>query len=229
MYLSRLILDPRSRQVRNELADPYEMHRTVCKAFPNGLFKTERSTEKSTNILFRVDLHPLTYIPTLLVQSRQEPDWSFLLAEGKDYLLGEDGLPLDVENPGVKNLNLQLYDGQVLAFRLRANPTVKKDREGRKQGRRVGLLSKEDQHKWIARKLEHAGAALVSVNIVNEQFTHGKLFIEKQREKRLSFLSVQFDGALLVKDKEKLVNAIFTGFGSAKGLGFGLLSLARTG
>lgn len=223
MYLTRLILNPRSRQVRNELADPYEMHRTVCKALPDANYKDN----EPSGILFRVDLHPRTRIPTLLVQSHQKPDWSFLLAERKDYLLGENDLPLDVENPAIKELNLQLHYGQVLAFRLRANPTIKKDREGKKQGRRVGLLHEEDQHKWLVRKLESAGATLVSVNIVNEQFTSGKLFKEKEKALRLNFISVQFDGILQVKDKDKLTSNIFTGFGSAKGLGFGLLSLAR--
>ena len=223
MYLSRLILNPRSRQVRNELADPYEMHRTVCKAFPNANY----TDNEPSGILFRTDVNPRTYIPTLLVQSLLNPNWDFLRMEKKDYLLGENDLPFDVENPSYKEIKLELRAGQVLAFRLRANPTVKKDREGKKQGRRAGLLREEDQHKWLIRKLESAGAALVSVNIVNEQFTRGKLFIEKEKEKRLNFLSVQFDGVLQVKDKDKLANTIFTGFGSAKGLGFGLLSLAR--
>jgi CRISPR system Cascade subunit CasE len=221
MYISRLILNPRSRQVRNELADPYELHRTVCKAFPNANYKEN----EPSGILFRVDVHPRTYVPTLLVQSLQPPNWEFLTAEKKDYLLDEHALPLDVDNPSFKELHLKLHEGQILAFRLRANPTVKKDREGKKQGRRVGLNHEEDQHKWISRKLESAGAELVSVNIVNEQFRHGKLF--KENTLRLSFLSVQFDGVLQVKDKDKLTSSIFTGFGSAKGLGFGLLSLAR--
>jgi CRISPR system Cascade subunit CasE len=223
MYLSRLILNPRSRQVRNELADPYEMHRTICKAFPNANY----AANESSGILFRVDLHPRTRISTLLVQSRQKPDWSYLLPEKKDYLLAENELLLDVENPAIKEMNLQLREGQVLAFRLRANPTIKIDREDKKQGRRVGLLREEDQHKWLVRKLESAGAILVSVNIVNEQFTRGKLFIEKEMASRLNFLSVQFDGVLQVKDANNFMNSIFTGFGSAKGLGFGLLSLAR--
>jgi CRISPR system Cascade subunit CasE len=227
MYLSRLILNPRSRQVQHELADPYELHRTVSRAFPDGVFKAERTEDNATNILFRVDLHPRTRIPTLLVQSRQQPIWDFLSTEKKDYLLGQNDLPLDVENPAVKEMNLQLLEGQTLAFRLRANPTVKKDREGKKQGRRVGLIREEDQQKWLERKLESAGAALVSVNIVNEQFTRGKLFIEKEKEKRMNFLSVQFDGILQVKEPDELASTIFTGFGSAKGLGFGLLSLAR--
>jgi len=223
MYLSRLILNPRSRQVQHELADPYELHRTVCKAFPDANYKDN----EPSGILFRVDLHPRTRIPTLLVQSRQQPNWEFLSAEKKDYLLGANDLPLDVENPSFKEMDLKLIEGQTLAFRLRANPTVKKDREGKAQGRRVGLIHEADQRKWIEHKLESAGAALVNVNIVNEQFTRGKLFKEREKEKRMNFLSIQFDGVLQVKDQEKLVNTIFTGFGSAKGLGFGLLSLAR--
>lgn len=222
MYLSRLILNPRSRQVRNELTDPYEMHRTVCRAFPEGQFRAARSAENSTGVLFRVDLHPRTRIPTLLVQSRQKPEWSFLLAERKDYLLGDNELPLDAENPAIKQMNLQLRDGQVLAFRLRANPT----KRSKENAKRIALIGEEDQHDWLKRKLEAAGAALVSVNIANEQFRHGKLFTEKNKEKRLNFLSVQFDGILQVKDSNSLVDSVFKGFGSAKGLGFGLLSLA---
>ncbi len=99
MYLSQLILNPQSRQVQHELADPYELHRTVSRAFPDGVFKAERTEDNATNILFRVDLHPRTRIPTLLVQSRQHPRWDFLSAEKKDYLLGENDLPLDIENP----------------------------------------------------------------------------------------------------------------------------------
>ena len=100
---------------------------------------------------------------------------------------------------------------------------------GKKHKARLGIFKEEDQQKWLEHKLESAGAALVSVNIVNEQFARGKLFIEKEKEKRMNFLSVQFDGVLEVRDPNNLVNTIFNGFGSAKGLGFGLLSLARAG
>jgi len=222
MYLSQLLLNPRSRQVQRELADPYELHRTVCRAFPDANYKEN----EPSGILFRVDLHPKTRLPTLLVQSQLQPEWSFLLTDRKDYLLDKAPLPLGIENPAWKEMNLQLRAGQALAFRLRANPTVKKDREGKTQGRRVGLVREEDQQKWLERKLESAGAALVSVNIADDQLVRGKLFIEKNDEKRLRFLSVLFDGVLQVKDPKQLVETIYTGIGSAKGLGFGLLSLA---
>jgi CRISPR system Cascade subunit CasE len=225
MYLSRLILNPRSRQVQRELADPYEMHRTICRAFPDANFKEN----EPSGILFRLDLHPKKSVPTLLVQSHFQPDWSFLLADRKDYLLGEAFLPLDVENPAWKEISLQLREGQALAFRLRANPTFKKTMEkdgGEKHKMRLGIFKEEDQHDWLKRKLEVAGAALVYVNISNSQLTRGKLFIEKEDEKRMRFLAVQFEGLLKVKDPNRLLESVRSGIGSGKGLGFGLLSLA---
>jgi CRISPR system Cascade subunit CasE len=222
MYLSRLILNPRSRQVQRELADPYEMHRTICRAFPNESFRDN----ESSGILFRVDLHPRTRIPTLLVQSRQKPDWDFLLADRKNYLLGEAALSLGEKNPDFKEMDLQLRDGQVLAFRLRANPTVKKDREGKKQGQRVGLVREEEQLAWLQRKIKAAGGALVSAHVAGEASLRGKLFLEKDDERRMRFVSVQFDGILQVKAPDLLVKTVGAGIGSGKGLGFGLLSLA---
>lgn len=222
MYLSRLLLNPRSRQAQRELADLYEMHRTICRAFPGANFKDN----EPSGILFRVDLHPKTGIPTLLVQSQEQPDWSFLLVPEKNYLLGEAELPLDVENPAVKPVQLKLNAGQVLAFRLRANPTVKKDREGKKQGRRVGLFREEEQLAWLQRKIEAAGGALVSAHMTGKANLRGKLFAEKDDERRMRFVSAQFDGVLQVNNPEQLVKTIGAGIGSGKGVGFGLLSLA---
>lgn len=222
MYLSRLILNPRSRQVQRELADPYEMHRTISRSFRKEKFRDN----ESSGILFRVDLNPKMGIPTLLVQSKEKPDWDYLRTIRKDYLLDENSLPPGMENSAWKEINMQLHTGQALAFRLRANPTVKKDREGKKQGQRVGVINEENQRAWLKRKLESAGAALVAVNISNGQLLRGKLFIEKEDDKRMRFLSVQFDGILKVKDPAVLQATLQAGIGSGKGLGFGLLSLA---
>ncbi len=226
MYLSRLILNPRSRQVQRELADPYEMHRTISRAFAGGVFRINRQEEAATGILFRVDVHPLTGVPTLLVHSHTQPDWSFLLTTRKDYLFGQDELPLGIENLAMKQVDLQLRAGQVLAFRLRANPTVKKDREGKKQGRRVGLFREEEQLAWLKRKIEATGGMLVSAHVAGKTNLLGKLFTEKDDERRMRFVSAQFDGVLQVKDPDLLAKTITAGVGSGKGFGFGLLSLA---
>lgn len=223
IYLSRLILNPRSRQVRNELADPYEMHRTVMGAFTGRLEKDER-------VLFRVDVQPRTGIPTLLVQSLHKPDWSSLAAPQSNYLLEEIYLPLGVDNPAVKEVHLSLKAGQSLAFRLRANPTIKKVRREengeRRNGNRVPLVREEEQLKWLENKLDSAGSTLLSAKVSSQTNLHGKLFKEKDNSKRMKFLSVQFEGILEVKDPVSLLDTVQAGIGSGKGLGFGLLSLA---
>jgi CRISPR system Cascade subunit CasE len=223
IYLSRLILNPRSRRVRNELADPYEMHRTVMKAFAGRLEDDER-------VLFRVEVQPRIGIPTLLVQSLHQPDWGELAEPGKNYLLDDSHLPFGVENPAVKEVDLALKAGQRLAFRLRANPTVKKvrrDENGqRRNGNRVPLVREDEQLKWLENKLDSAGGSLLSAQISNQSNLRGKLFKEKDKGRRMKFLSVQFEGILEVKEPASLLNTIQAGIGPGKGLGFGLLSLA---
>ena len=44
--------------------------------------------------------------------------------------------------------------------------------------------------------------------------------------RRLAHLAVRYEGLLQVGDPERLLQAVRGGIGSAKGLGFGLLSLA---
>lgn len=223
MYLSRLILNPRSRQVQRELADPYEMHRTICRAFPHANFKDN----EPSGILFRVDIHPKTGVPTLLVQSQQPPDWSFLLAEGKNYLLDDAELPLGVENPAWKVFNLQFHPGQMLAFRLRANPTRRLGKSaGEAKGKRAGILDEEKQLEWLKRKLEASGARLISARVTGKAKLSSKLFTEKDDTRRMRFVSAQFEGILQVTDPDQLRSAIASGIGSAKGLGFGLVSVA---
>ena len=220
MYLSRLFLNPRSRQVQSEIARPYQMHKTLLRAFPTPLPPEER-------VLFRLEIRPRTGQPVVLVQSQTLPDWAFLAeADRGRYLLPMWELPPGVEhNPEVKEGALRLRRGQRLVFRLFANPTKKIKVEGRKNGQRVELYREEDQRRWLERKLQAAGARLIEVRI-----GQGRKFTDFQRRAdqshRLTFYGVRFDGLLMVEDPEALLAAIHQGIGSGKGMGFGLLSVA---
>jgi len=217
MYLSRLILNPRSRQVRSELARPYQMHKTILRAFPETLPTAER-------VLFRLEEDSRNGIVTLLVQSQHAPDWGHLLT-GKNYLLPNEDLPPQIaENPSTKEVNLQLSAGQRLCFRLYANPTKKIKVEGKKNGQRVGIFKEEDQHQWLARKLEAAGAALLSASTSQSGNIYARQNKDGQKNK-LTLLGVRFEGALQVTNSQALRQAVDNGIGSGKGMGFGLLSL----
>jgi len=210
MYLSRLILNPRNRRVQREIADPYQMHRSVMRAFPDDM------DVQAERVLFRLESHPRTGALTLLVQSLMLPDWSWLAESGaRGYLLA-----VDEPNPAVKSFDPQLAPGQVLAFRLQANPTVKRG------GKRLGLYREQEQQRWLERKARASGFRLLSVRIGNQNVIGGRIHRDGTTHK-LHLFSVQFDGLLQVTDPDRLCEAVQHGIGSGKGLGFGLLSLAR--
>ncbi|MSP12934.1 MAG: type I-E CRISPR-associated protein Cas6/Cse3/CasE [Chloroflexi bacterium] len=213
MYLSRLILNPRSRQVQREIAEPYEMHRTIMHAWPEELPDAER-------VLFRLESNPRSSLLLLLVQSHLPPDWSRLDTAGeRGYLLPEGEPPSHLPRLSVKSFDLRLQPGQVLAFRLYANPTVKRN------ARRVGLLREEEQVAWLARKAEAAGFNLLSVQTGHQEKAGGRIRRDGQTHD-LTLLGVQFDGMLQVRDPDRLQSCVAQGIGSGKGLGFGLLSIA---
>lgn len=205
MYLSRLILDPRSRQVQRELADPVEMHRTILRAFG--------ATRQEAGALFRVDVERATGTPTVLVQSHMAPDWAFL-DELTRYLL-----PAEDPNPACKQFDPALSAGQRLAFRLRANPTVKRD------GKRLAWLRTEDQVAWLERKGADHGFAVLTCHAASDGFAHGKK-TDDGGARRVTLLTVRFDGILQVTDAGRLREAVATGIGPSKAYGCGLLSLA---
>jgi CRISPR system Cascade subunit CasE len=201
LYLSKLSLNHRSRQVQSELRDPYEMHRTLSRAFGD-----DRAQYAEARCLFRVEEAPDNRSVPVLVQSSMEPDWSYL-----------DAVPGYIcEPPLTKPLAPQFATGQRLAFRLRANPTVKRD------GKRLGLYKDEECLNWLTRKAGESGFSIVRVAATPAE----KLMC--RHDKGLATLSsVRFDGLLTVIDPERLAQTLRAGIGAAKGFGFGLLSLAR--
>lgn len=213
MYLSRLILNPRHRRVQAEVAAPYQLHRSLMNAFPAELPADER-------VLFRLEQGTHRGGLLLLVQSLYRPDWSWLSEpKARGYLL-----PVDTPNPEIKEFQPILAIGQLLAFRLRANPTVKRKFSDKR--RRVGLGKQEEQIAWLRRKGEAGGFALSQAQ-ARQESPAGGVIHRGQETHRLKLLAVQFDGLLRVTDPDRLVATLKGGIGSGKGLGFGLLSLAR--
>ncbi len=213
MYLSRLILNPRIRRVQRELANPYQMHRTLMRSFPDDL---QAGDER---VLFRVEVDERSGVPAVLLQSTLAPDWDWLKDDGaRGYLL---------RPPETKPFELKLNAGQALAFRLRANPTVKR-KFPNGDHKRVGLYREEEQIKWLQRKGQAGGFRLLSARVGNQSQVRSSIHRDGEgKTHKLTLLAVQFDGLLQVTDPDGLLAAVRQGVGSGKGLGFGLLSLAR--
>lgn len=205
MYLSQLNLNPHNRRVQKELAQPYQMHRTLMRSFPDNL-----ETPDDERVLFRVDIDRRTGGVTVLMQSFLRPTWGWLENSGAvGYLLG---------SPKTKSFENKLRDGQVLSFRLRANPTVKR------QGKRYGLYKEEQQRDWLDRKAEQDGFKVQSV-IVTQQPKIYSTVHRNGHSHRITMAAVRFDGTMAVRDADQLWGALQYGIGSGKSMGFGLLSL----
>ncbi len=238
MYLSRLLLNPRSRAVWRDLADCQAMHRTVMSGFPDA--QVPGDARAALGVLHRVEVNRRTGSVILLVQSMGKPDWSRL----GDYLLGPDG----EENPACKQLD-DLYSsiavGTRLAFRLRVNPTKKIDTKSgpegeRRNGRRVELTDEKDQIDWLRRKGEQGGFRLIEVRasppVPEQPMMPNVLAMPGQKvvghrlgehvSRLVTFGAVLFDGELMVTNVEDFRQTLEAGIGSGKAYGFGLLSVA---
>lgn len=201
MFLSKLELNPRCRQVRAELRDPYQMHRTISLAFGDG-----DEAYKEARCLFRVDESNDGHSICVLVQSKLHPDWSKWTAPS-DYL---------VEEPMIKEFAPSLKSGQRLGFRLRANPTLKRD------GKRMGIYNESERLAWLGRKGSISGFRVLEARSESD----GKQKGITGKGCETVFSAVLFDGVLEVMDVETFTSALRDGIGSAKGFGFGLLSIA---
>ena len=208
MYLSLLKLNPSLRKTREMLINPYTLHQAVYRAFP------EKSEGGPGRVLYRIDQNRRTGVVSLLVQSEKEPAW-----DKTDYL-GECLL----EKAECKPFSPTIAAGQHLYFRLRANPSVKKQAEGKKNGYRIGLLREEDQLRWLHKKAEESGFTVVTCQSMPEGIIHDE---RGQVDKgKLRHYAVCFEGMLKVENPDIFVATLNNGIGSAKGFGFGLLSIA---
>lgn len=204
MYLSRLILNARHPRAKSEWERPYELHRTICRAW---------DAIDDSRVLFRPEMNdPRTL--TALVQSLTEPDWGRLAADG-DYLR-------DVEGPKPFDLN-GLRDGMTLRFRLRCRPTKKiGDKGDPNYGKRRALTETQDVIGWLQRKADDCGFALRSADF-------DRVYWQDSRNGKdgPTLGGVVFDGALVATNATELRTAVANGIGAQKAYGFGLLSLSR--
>ena len=220
MYLSQLKLNRHNRQVMSELARPYEMHRTLTtRCFDAVAINAQRNASRAEaegahGLLFRLDVDPRTNQLILLAQSQARPNWAGL----------PDSYALEVRGPKEYDLTDKMVAGQALRFRLRASPTKRLGNSTQfKQdiGKRVPIKIEDEQRQWLDRKGERHGFSVVRVQISGKdrQFGH-------KEGCNMQWHSVCFDGVLVVRDPDAVRMAVEAGIGTAKGMGFGLLSLA---
>lgn len=231
LFLSQLMLDVRSRVVQQWLSDVDKLHRDVLMLFERA--SVDGSARLSLGVLFRLDRQRDGEL-SLIIQSNQPPSFSRLPA----HVLASEPVSKSIDEHMAS-----LLVGQVLRFRLRANPTRKVDTKTgedgkRRNGRRVALTSPVDRMDWLKRKAQQHGFELGSVNQSGEvrdviDISEGSVRGHRQHadegHQETTFGSCVFEGTLRVTNAEEFKQAIVGGVGSGKAFGFGLLSVAPSG
>jgi len=214
MYLSRLFLSEGSRQANADLRSAYALHQSLRWAFP-GAGEPHGPLPDGERLLWRND-----DAKGLLVQSVTRPDWQALEDRWPGYFRDIQVRPLDLSG---------LREGDRLMFRLRANVTVNRwrdgqDREADPRTKREALRGAKEQLDWLERQGERGGFSLTGADIVQS----GNVRLYKARGGTpMTLFAVTFEGLLTIENSHQLAQTVQQGIGKAKSLGFGLLSLAR--
>ncbi|WNL38600.1 type I-E CRISPR-associated protein Cas6/Cse3/CasE [Halomonas sp. PAMB 3232] len=198
MHLTRLTLDRRNASVRRDLADAYEMHRSMVRAFVSN------PEEKPPRFLWRLEPDSGRRDPIIVVQSLVQPDWSGFEMAG--YLKAQ------VESKNVDIDQILTAKGKY-RFRLFANPTVTQ------AGKRVGLASEELQYQWLERQAVRAGFNVETALVMATETLD-------VRQGNIRLRQAWFEGVLTAIDPTLLKNAIEQGIGPGKAFGLGLLSIS---
>lgn len=217
IYLSKLVLNKNSTEVRRDLNDCNELHRTI-----RTIFLRTRNNNKVVGdegrLLYRLGEDLQRKEVYLLIQSEVVPDWSQL---PKGYLVNKaDSMVCKV----IDFVYDYLSEGMVVKFHLRANPTTRQP--GTRK--RKALKTDDELKEWIKRKGSQHGFELLSVTteITVEKGTRKPNNSPSSEKKTMFFNAVTFEGQLQITNKELFIAALKFGLGSGKGYGFGLLSIS---
>jgi CRISPR system Cascade subunit CasE len=208
------MLNLRNKAARRDIANPYEMHSTLSRAFsppdqkcPPGAF------------LWRLEpSDALEKYAVVYIQSAFSPDWS-RIGDSEWFYQQPSELPMNLSDRWKEIKKEKLY-----RFRLRGNPCKTM------QGKRIGLYQQEDQIKWILRKGELHGFQLIEDSKHGHYFVqtsndHTSVGFQRKNGHQINIFSVLFDGILKVTDVEKFDHALRFGIGHGKAMGLGLLSV----
>ena len=238
MYLSRLELDLTKRATMRALATPTLFHGAIEDAFPH-----ERSAPASggggqvslfddasgfspdrERKLWRVDtLRGKTY---LLLLSRERPN----LSEAARQF----GTGARWETKNYSPFLGGIRSGEILRFRLTANPTVSrsspKGADGEKaRGTVYAHITTEHQRQWLLQKSERHGFRLAEDDFDVTESRWRTFRKGAERNRRVTLLSVTYDGTLEVTDADAFREALSNGIGRGKAYGMGLLTVMRRG
>lgn len=218
-YLSRVEVDVKNRAKTKDLTHLGAYHNWIEQSFPKEIATGERHRH-----LWRLDT--LAGKRYLLIMSQSRPDSDLLLKYG---VVGT------VVTKTYDTFLDKIQDGQIMRFRLTANPTHTITPPGKKRGKVFPHVTVAQQEKWLVDRSEKSGFQLVKQVGVDDLTETGTLAFEivgrdwpmlhrnPGRAVRLS--RVTFEGLLRVEDAETFKQTLVNGIGREKAFGMGMMTV----
>lgn len=194
VYLSQFRIG-RKEQIARRLGTVYDLHKLLWQCFPGR-------PEAKREFLFRCDHSDAEQKILMLSSNAPEQcawaDWD-----------------------GVKELDVNFPSGSLYWFRLRANPTVRINRDRKLRA----LTGEEELNAWVKRKGELCGFALRS----EAEYSSCRLeqFFKTPGGAPVSLNVVDIGGVLAVTDSAAFGEAFRKGIGRGRAFGCGMLLLKR--
>ncbi|CAJ1228088.1 type I-E CRISPR-associated protein Cas6/Cse3/CasE [Levilactobacillus zymae] len=220
MYLSRVVINRYSPENFKTLTHLGAYHDWVERSFP-----AEFQAGIRPRHLWRID--SLANKQYLVVLSETAPDLHALEAYG---------VPETAVSKSYDHFLDQLQVGQVLRFKLTANPTHRVPQAGHKTGKVYPHVTAAQQRQWLIKRAESAGFQLLKLpaddyfeepdydfKIINRDWPI--LFRKPGHGHRVKLSRVTFEGMLKINDLDAFKHTLTQGIGREKAFGMGLMTV----
>lgn len=209
MFLTQFELNTARRGAQALLGSPQSMHAAVLAGFAHG---------EAGRVLWRADKLRGTTLLYLLSPSR--PDLT--------HLVEQAGWPTTRtwDTRAYGPLLDRLSEGDAFAFRLAANPTRSTRIKEGHRSQRVGHVTADQQLGWLLSRADRIGIELGSEDEPRVRVVERGVDVFGRRGARVTLARAVFEGGLVVRDPDRLREAIISGIGPGKAYGCGLLTLA---
>ena len=222
MFFTRFAINPARRGARLLLASPHRMHAAVMAAFPPAATESGHAGR----VLWRVDR--VGHGAELFIVSPAEPDLT--------HLVEQAGWPTTStwQSTEYDRFLSRLTAGQRWAFRLTANPVHHVRCSPGTRSKPLAHVTADQQFAWLVDRADRLGVTFGEtpeemarlVTLTRREVLRFSKGPETSRH-RVTLGVATFDGALTVRDADRLRGVLVNGIGRARGYGCGLMTLAR--
>lgn len=202
-HLTRIVLNTRSKEVRRDLANVHDLHRTVMSMFADV---DDENPRVELGVLYRLD--NITSGAVLLVQSKDSPYIESL----------PDGYGA-ITTISMGGLVERLQAGTNVRYRVVAN-LVKTEKRADGPGKKVALGRQPALDKWAGIAKENG------LSLTSDPQATATTITGKRNNAKITLRPWTIEGTAAITDPAKLVELIFSGAGRGKAYGCGLISIA---